>query len=117
MPRPCRVSLVSQLHRSAAETVVSFAKEFDALDIRRDFGWQRRLRLWAKSFCGQATLGSVEASEPQFANQLHGGHDFYAKGLLQDKQVAILRDQKRSSRGHCRRHEHIVIGIPAQFPR
>ena len=33
------------MNNRALKTVVGFAQEFDVLDIRRDFGWQRRLRV------------------------------------------------------------------------
>ena len=33
------------MRRGASKTVVGLAQQLDVLDIRRDFGWQRRLRV------------------------------------------------------------------------
>ena len=77
------------LARSVSEPVVSLAQQFDVLDIRRDFGWQRRLRVGL----GEAVAAKHDALW-HFQYPLRGKADLGPSGRRDEIQEHYEQDRR-----------------------
>ena len=89
----CYVLPCSRPHRFVSETVVSLAQQLDVLDILRNFGWQRPLRV------GLGEAVEAERLRVNFPLEI---------GVAAFPATPVLDDQRFGSNAQCEVGDWVV---------